>query len=1108
MDALRDADEVIGEAPLQPGGASAPAEPKAARPRLPSAAVASRLVEPVRAAGARGLLHLASSEVAADEIARAFKSLVPEAEVVVLPPWDCLPYDTVPPSRECMGRRASAIQALSRPADRLRLFVVSVEAALGRVPPADRLASGFTHAKVGDNIDREAFRAQLTRAGYVLDDRVDEAGEAAVLGQVLDIFPSDAARPVRVLLDEDDRVAEIHAYDPVSQRTDEPIEEVRIAPAAELILGADEEPGPARREGMEQTLLQAGLPLQTVFDLLPEAAIMITPGFHERLETAATLIADAREAREELGGSDKGRERFYLGRQDVEQSLGERNAQALDTAGLEAAPAFLLENDPAKALAAFVSAALDEGHRVVLAGSPAELRRMEKRLKRRLGREAAEVAGWDAALAAEPGALLKAEWDFSRGFVDAQAGLAVMAAADLFGARGFDGQAAAQAGLAAEPELAVGDAVIHESHGVCVIRALEMVEADGVGHDTVRLEFHGGATLLAPVEEFGRIWRYGADESAVTLDRLKGAAWTKRRAEVSAEIEGTAKHLVELARAREEGGAEKIAPPRAAYARFSARFPYPETPDQTAAIEAVLADLASGKAMNRLVCGDVGFGKTEVALRAAAAVTLSGHQVAVVAPTTVLARQHFETFRRRFAGTGVEVGHLSRAVGGAEAKRVQERLASGEIGVVVGTHAVAGKNVTFKDLGVVVIDEEHRFGAKMKEGLRSLKPHLHVLTMSATPIPRTLQGAMVGIQEASLLASPPARRRPVRTSLAPFDPASVRTALMREKRRDGQSFFVAPRIEDIEPMREELARLVPELAIRVAHGDLDVAELDGTMVGFANGEGDVLLATNIIETGLDVPRANTILVWRADLFGLAQLHQLRGRVGRGRAQGLAYLLTEPGRELAEETRSRLSTLIAFDRLGSGLAISARDLDLRGAGDLVGDEQAGHMKLIGVSLYQRLLARAVRAARGERVEAEADPRIELEMAGSFPPDFVPEPAVRLNLYSRLQRLEGLSEIAAFREEIHDRFGQPPEPALTLLDLAGLKLLAAEKGVSAVKAGPKAIAVEFRRTPDEMGLARLAGEDGCSWRSGRLLDETPTAPGAERLDRVRRLLEALP
>jgi transcription-repair coupling factor (superfamily II helicase) len=606
------------------------------------------------------------------------------------------------------------------------------------------------------------------------------------------------------------------------------------------------------------------------------------------------------------------------------------------------------------------------------------------------------------------------------------------------------------------------------------------------------------------VEEFGKIWRYGAEPDVVTLDRLHTTAWEKRRAQLSADIDRTAEHLVALARARAQTRGHVIDPPKTGYARLAARFPYPETPDQAAAIDAVLTEMGSGRVMSRLVCGDVGFGKTEVALRAAIAVALSGMQVAMVAPTTVLARQHYETLRRRFSGADINVGRLSRLASQNEAQEVKRGLADGAIQVVVGTHALAAKDVAFANLGLLIIDEEQRFGAALKAQLRELAPRAHLLTMTATPIPRTLQLAMVGVEDVSVIATPPARRRPIRTFLAPYDPATIRTALLRERRRGGQSFVVAPRIDDIEPIARELWRLIPELTVRIAHGELPPDEVDEVMVRFASGDGDVLLATNIIESGLDVPRANTMVVTRADMFGMAQLHQLRGRVGRGRAQGIAYLFHAADVELPESTRSRLSTLEAFDRLGSGLAISARDLELRGAGDLVGEEQAGHIKQIGAALYQRLLARAVKVAKGEVEGPEWTPQLNVGLAGSIPEAYVPDATIRINLYARLARLVMEDEVEEFAEDLEDRFGPPPEEVEASLALARIQALALAYGVARVDAGPKAIAF----TPAaRMDSEQLAARSGLALSGERVVWRGQVPEGVERAGAILSALELL-
>jgi transcription-repair coupling factor (superfamily II helicase) len=505
--------------------------------------------------------------------------------------------------------------------------------------------------------------------------------------------------------------------------------------------------------------------------------------------------------------------------------------------------------------------------------------------------------------------------------------------------------------------------------------------------------------------------------------------------------------------------------------------------------------------MDRLVVGDVGYGKTEVALRAAAIAALAGKQVALIAPTTVLVRQHLETFAKRFARSGIEVAGLSRLSTPAEARAVKKGLADGSVRIVVGTQAVAGKGIAFHDLALVIIDEEQRFGTGTKRKLRELGAGAHVLTLTATPIPRTLQTALVGLQDLSLITTPPARRLPTRTNVAGFASQLVRPALLWEKRRGGQSFVVVPRIEDMEPMAERLKALVPDLTLRKAHGKMPAAEIDEEMMRFAAGDGDILLATNIIEAGLDIPRANTMLIWRADRFGLAQLHQLRGRVGRGRVRSYLMLLTEEGAEIAPATMKRLRTMEALDQLGAGFAISARDLDLRGAGELLGEQQAGHVKLIGLGLYQHLLEQALRAARGEKVE-DWTPELHLSVSGRLPADWIPEEEVRINLYARLARIASPAAVDAFREELEDRFGTIPESAEMLIQLARLRLLARAAGIARIDAGPAAIALTPRG-------AKLPGakKAGLELKGERYLLREAIADDGERLARLAELLESL-
>lgn len=1090
------------DAPLAPGPAAAPES--VGQAAQPSAAwCAQAVIEECRAAGPAGLVYAASSERRADEIARALRQFAPDIEVLLLPAWDCLPYDRASPSREVMGRRMAVLGTLAEPSNGPRLLVASVEALLQRVPPASVLKTAFLHLRKGDVLDREGFRAFAARTGYVCDDRIDEPGEVAILGAVVDVFPAAADAPIRVSLDEGDRIVEIKRYDPLSQRTEDPIDAASIGPASELILPADAEPRPS---GAEHRAPEAYGKMATVLERLPSARMVFDLKAGERAADFLGQVAEAHEARQLLAEPDErlpAPDKLYLTRRACRAAVSRRAVVDLEPHDVEAVPRFAQARNPGRAFSDYVASALGEGRRVLLTGLPHELRPLLRALKRGLDAEPAQAASWAAVLSAPRGALLALRVDIDAGFRDPARNIVVIAAADVLGGRVAqrDG-VASTASLLADPDLRVGDVVIHEDHGLGVFTALERVELDGEMRDALRLEYHGDAHLLVPIEEFGRIWRYGAEREAVSLDRLHTDAWARRRAALSADIDRTAEHLVALARARHESRGRVVEPPRAAYARLAARFPYPETPDQSAAIDAVLSDMASGRIMSRLVCGDVGFGKTEVALRAASAAALCGMQVALIAPTTVLARQHHESVRRRFAGTDVKVARLSRLATPKEAETVKQGLSEGAIGVVVGTHALAARDVRFANLGLLIIDEEQRFGARLKAQLRELAPDAHLLTMTATPIPRTLQLAMVGIEDVSILATPPARRRPIRTFLAPYDAATVRTALLRERRRGGQSFVVAPRIEDIAPLAEELRRLAPELTTFVAHGELPPEEVDEVMVRFASGDGDVLLATNIIESGLDVPRANTMLVTRADLFGLAQLHQLRGRVGRGRAQGIAYLFHDAEGALPDATRARLSTLEAFDRLGSGLAISARDLELRGAGDLVGEDQAGHVKLIGTALYQRLLSRAVRVAKGELEGPDWTPQLSVGLSGSIPEAYVPDPTIRINLYARLARLTTEDEVDAFAEELEDRFGPPPPAVESLLLLERIRARALAANITKIDAGPKGIAL----TPGA-GAIGPAAAAGLAAAGERLVWRGDVPDGRERAEKILSLLDRL-
>lgn len=1064
----------LGETPLVGGAAAVEAEPARKSVRSSPALVAARLIE--RMTDGPTVL-VTTGETRADEIGRALAGLVdPEVEVLVLPPWDSLPYDHASPSRECQGRRLAVLRRLSEPGPR-QVLVVSPEAALQRLPPPEVRAAAFSLA-AGEKLDRDALAAFARRTGYLFDDRVDSPGEIALLGEVVDVYPPAASRPVRATL-VDDRIETLRWFDPLSQRSEDDLDAVVLIGASELHLPEDIE----RESGCEHRMADADGPLETLFDLIGGAALFVEADTAARCGRFLEVVKEGHAAAETFGAS-AGRPAdpagLYLTAAEAETALA--SAVLLDPPSDAAAlPVFASDRSPGRALKAFIGDRQAAGRRVVFAATETELRLIARLLKRQSLDLPPPVPRWADACAAAPGALVALVADPGAGYDDPATNLTLLSATDVLGGR-VARPASPAASVIGEPELRVGDVVIHETHGLGVLQALERVSVDGFERDVLRLEYRGGATVLAPVEEFSRIWRYGSEPSAVTLDTLGSDAWLRRRAEVSAQIDQTAARLVALAAAKAQAETAPIRPPRQAYAAFVARFPFPESADQAAAIAAVLDDLDSGRPMNRLVCGDVGFGKTEIALRAAAAVALAGRQVAVAAPTTVLARQHFQTFLRRFRDTGLQIAHLSRLVDSRASAAVRAGLADGSISIVVGTQALASDGLAFADLGMVIIDEEQRFGSRLKDGLRERADH--ALTLTATPIPRTLQAALVGLTEVSLITTPPARRRPIRTVTTALEPASLRTALLREKRRGGQSFVVCPRIEDLEPMRRRLEALTPELRVVTVHGKMPVAEVDEAMVGFAEGIGDILLATNIIESGLDVPRANTIVVWRPDRFGLAQLHQLRGRVGRGRTQGFAFLLTDPDDDIAEGTLARLATLEAFDRLGSGFAISTRDFDLRGGGDLVGDEQAGHMTLIGPSLYQRVLERAVRTARGEEPPPDLSPPRIGETA-FLPEEFIPDATMRINLYARLARVVSAAEVDALEDEIADRFGAPPPPVTALVSATRLSALAAEAGVTRISSGPKATAFTLSPTRAKALRRRLPDKGARRWAEDRLI-----------------------
>ncbi|MEE2721774.1 MAG: transcription-repair coupling factor [Pseudomonadota bacterium] len=628
-------------------------------------------------------------------------------------------------------------------------------------------------------------------------------------------------------------------------------------------------------------------------------------------------------------------------------------------------------------------------------------------------------------------------------------------------------------------EIATGDLVVHVDHGIGRYDGLETLDVAGAPHDCLRLIYGGDDRLYVPVENVEVLSRFGSGDMPATLDKLGGAAWQARKSRMKERLRDIADQLIKVAADRSLKTASKIDPPQSLYQEFAARFPYTETDDQVHAIEDTLADLQSGTAMDRLICGDVGFGKTEVALRAAFATVMSGGQVAVVVPTTLLCRQHFATFRERFTNAPVRIEQLSRLVTGKTADNVRDGVKNGEVEIVVGTHALLSKSISFNKLELLIVDEEQHFGVTHKERLKTLKADVHVLTLTATPIPRTLQMALSGVKDMSLIGTPPVDRLAVRTFVMPFDEVMIREAIMREHFRGGQIFYVCPRIADLDEIAATLRDLVPEIKIAVAHGQMGTRPLEDVMTSFYDGSIDLLLSTQIVESGLDIPTANTMIIHRADMFGLAQLYQLRGRIGRSKLRAYCYLTLPNNRKLTDAANKRLEVMQSLDTLGAGFTLASHDLDIRGAGNLLGEEQSGHIREVGVELYQHMLEEAVAAARGVDNDSDRDwsPLINIGIPVLIPERYVSDLGVRLGLYRRIAALNSSEESEAFAAELIDRFGPLPEEAENLLQVVTVKRNCRMAGIEKLDAGPKGATLSFRnnRFANPQGLISMVTED---------------------------------
>ncbi len=962
------------------------------------------------------LMHVCRDDGRMARTAGALAFFHPGLEIVTLPAWDCLPYDRASPNAEIMSRRIDALTRLVEPraAAQPRLVLTTLNAVVQRVPPRALFQDRVLRLGRGGRLPLDRLVSFLGKNGYGRTDTVREAGEFAVRGGIVDLFPSGAPSPLRLDFF-GDTLEGVRTFDALTQRTTGTLDGVVLKPVNEVLLDdsviqrfrtryreqfgtvADDDPlyeavsGGRRFIGLEHWLPLYYETIETVFDYLPDAPVTLDFQIEEVRRDRLAAIADAYAARREglrargAGAAPVYRpvrpEQLYLDDDEWNAALARRrtaefspfalpqaSAPAVDAGAAAGRDFSAARADPGVNLFDSVRdhqrAEQESGRRILLvAYSAGSADRLKALLAERGAPELRLVASWAEFLGVPPRSVGVAVLGLERGY--RFAATTVLTEQDILGdrlARPPKRRANFDQFLAEVSALQPGDLVVHVEHGIGRYDGLVTLEVAGAPHDCLRVIYAGDDKLFVPVENIEVLSRYGSEDSDVQLDRLGGVAWQSRKARVKQRIKEIAGQLIAVAAQRQLKAGETMPAPEGLYEEFAARFPYPETEDQQKAILETLSDMASGRPMDRLICGDVGFGKTEVALRAAFIAAMAGTQVAVVVPTTLLARQHHRTFTQRFAGLPLRIAQLSRLVPPRAAEQIRKELAEGRVDMVIGTHALLGKSIKFQHLGLLVVDEEQHFGVAQKERLKQLKANVHVLTLTATPIPRTLQLALAGVREMSLIATPPVDRLAVRTFVMPADPVVLREAILRERHRGGQVFYVAPRISDLDDVRLELKQLVPEIKLAVAHGKMPASELEAVMGAFDDGSYDLLLSTNIIESGLDIPTANTLVVHRADMFGLAQLYQLRGRIGRSKLRAYAYLTLPAGRTLTPTALRRLEVMQTLDQLGAGFTLASHDLDIRGAGNLLGEEQSGHIREVGVELYQHMLEEAIATSR--------------------------------------------------------------------------------------------------------------------------------------------------
>ncbi|WP_027243847.1 transcription-repair coupling factor [Leisingera daeponensis] len=1086
------------------------------------------ILKEVQSSGAP-VLHVARDDKRMEAMRAALAFFAPDMPVFVFPGWDCLPYDRVSPNADISAARMATLAALVHQMPKQFVLLTTLNAASQRVPAREVLREAAFTARVDQRIDEEALRSFLVRMGFTQSPTVMEPGDYAIRGGIIDIFPPGESGPVRLDLF-GDVLDGARRFDPVSQRTTEKLEVVELAPVSEVILdeaaitrfrqnyriefgaaGTDDPLYEAVSAGRKHQGIEHWLPffhekLETLFDYLPQASVtlddQVTPSRLARWDSIEDQYQTRKHAMTQKGRidtvykpappgllylDDAAWEAAVADMRVVQfhplpQASGPGTVDGGGRIGRNFAPERQQENVSLfGALAAHIKARMQEGPVLVASYSEGARERLAGLIEDEGLAEAIPVM--DGTRIGKSGLHL-AVWALEHGFE--APGLTVISEQDVLGDRLIRApkkRRKAENFLTETQSLTPGDLVVHVDHGIGRYKGLEVVTAAGAAHECILLEYAEAAKLYLPVENIELLSKYGHEEGL--LDRLGGGAWQAKKAKLKERIREMADKLIRIAAERALRKAPVMDPPPHAWEEFSARFPYQETDDQLRAIEDVMEDLHSGQPMDRLICGDVGFGKTEVAMRAAFVAAMSGLQVAVVAPTTLLARQHAASFKDRFRGFPLEVRQLSRFVAAKEASKTREGLGKGTVDIVVGTHAVLAKSIKFQNLGLLIIDEEQHFGVAHKERLKQLRSDIHVLTLTATPIPRTLQLSLTGVRDLSIIGTPPVDRLAIRTYVSEFDSVTIREALLREHYRGGQSFYVVPRITDLPEVEEFLKAQLPELTYVVAHGQMAAGELDDRMNAFYDGKYDVLLATTIVESGLDIPTANTMVVHRADMFGLSQLYQIRGRVGRSKTRAYAYLTTKPRQRLTPAAEKRLRVLGSLDTLGAGFTLASQDLDIRGAGNLLGEEQSGQMRDVGYELYQSMLEEAIAKIKAGEMEGLSDaddqwaPQINLGVPVLIPEEYVPDLDVRLGLYRRLSSLSTKVELEGFAAELIDRFGKLPKEVNTLMLVVRIKAMCKRAGIAKMDGGPKGATIQFHndKFASPQGLVEfIQGQNG--------------------------------